>query len=98
MSIEVTTPEQFLGDVIGDLNRRRGLIEGQRRPSEELPCAALAEVGNGLNSRLGHHGRAVRQQRRHAGLSAVSLEPLPRHQLRVFRPSTATFDAFENLH
>ena len=29
MAIEVVTPEQFLGDVIGDLNRRRGIIEGQ---------------------------------------------------------------------
>lgn len=29
MVVEVVTPEQFLGDVIGDLNRRRGLIEGQ---------------------------------------------------------------------
>jgi elongation factor G len=29
MSVEVVTPEQFLGDVIGDLNRRRGIIEGQ---------------------------------------------------------------------
>ncbi len=29
MQIEVVTPDQFLGDVIGDLNRRRGLVEGQ---------------------------------------------------------------------
>ena len=29
MQIEVVTPDQFLGDVIGDLNRRRGIIEGQ---------------------------------------------------------------------
>jgi elongation factor G len=29
MSIEVVTPDQFLGDVIGDLNRRRGMIQGQ---------------------------------------------------------------------
>ncbi|MCS7309636.1 MAG: elongation factor G [Armatimonadota bacterium] len=28
MSVEVVTPEQFLGDVIGDLNSRRGRIEG----------------------------------------------------------------------
>jgi elongation factor G len=28
MSVEVVTPEQFLGDVIGDLNARRGRIEG----------------------------------------------------------------------
>ena len=29
MSIEVVTPEQFLGSVVGDLNSRRGIIEGQ---------------------------------------------------------------------
>lgn len=28
MSIEVVTPEQFVGDIIGDLNGRRGQIEG----------------------------------------------------------------------
>jgi elongation factor G len=28
MSVEVVTPENFMGDVIGDLNRRRGRIEG----------------------------------------------------------------------
>ncbi|MBC8142189.1 MAG: elongation factor G [Armatimonadetes bacterium] len=29
MAVEVVTPDQYLGDVIGDLNRRRGLVEGQ---------------------------------------------------------------------
>jgi elongation factor G len=29
MAIEVVTPEQFLGPVVGDLNSRRGVIEGQ---------------------------------------------------------------------
>ena len=28
MAVEIVTPEQFLGDVIGDLNSRRGRIEG----------------------------------------------------------------------
>ena len=28
MKLEVTTPEESMGDVIGDLNRRRGLIKG----------------------------------------------------------------------
>ena len=28
MRVEVVMPEQFMGDVIGDLNRRRGHIEG----------------------------------------------------------------------
>ena len=29
MKVEVVTPEEFLGDVMGDLNSRRGLIQGQ---------------------------------------------------------------------
>jgi elongation factor G len=29
MAVEIVTPEQFLGDVIGDLNKRRGQVEGQ---------------------------------------------------------------------
>ena len=28
MKVEVTTPEEYMGDVIGDLNSRRGRIEG----------------------------------------------------------------------
>jgi elongation factor G len=28
MKVEVATPEDWMGDVVGDLNRRRGLIEG----------------------------------------------------------------------
>ncbi len=28
MKVEVTTPEEWMGDVVGDLNRRRGIIEG----------------------------------------------------------------------
>ena len=29
MAVEVVTPEEFLGDVIGDLSRRRGKVQGQ---------------------------------------------------------------------
>jgi elongation factor G len=28
MKVEVITPEQYMGDVTGDLNRRRGMLEG----------------------------------------------------------------------
>ncbi|MCU4677538.1 elongation factor G [Catenovulum sp. 2E275] len=28
MKVEVTTPEEFMGDVVGDINRRRGMIDG----------------------------------------------------------------------
>ena len=28
MKVEVVTPEEYMGDVMGDLNRRRGLVKG----------------------------------------------------------------------
>jgi elongation factor G len=31
MAVEVVSPEQFLGNVVGDLNSRRGIIEGQEQ-------------------------------------------------------------------
>ncbi len=42
MKVEVTTPEEYMGDVIGDLNRRRGLVQGM----EDSPAGKLinAEV------------------------------------------------------
>jgi elongation factor G len=33
MRVEVTMPEEFMGDVIGDLNSRRGQIEGMENRS-----------------------------------------------------------------
>ena len=42
MKVEVVTPEDFMGDVVGDLNRRRGLVQGM----EESPAGKIirAEV------------------------------------------------------
>ena len=31
MRVEVTVPEEYMGDVIGDISSRRGRIEGTRR-------------------------------------------------------------------
>ena len=28
MKVEVVTPEEYMGDVVGDLSRRRGIIQG----------------------------------------------------------------------
>mgnify|MGYP003532401504 FL=1 len=33
MKVEVETPEDYMGDIMGDLNRRRGLVQGM----EDLP-------------------------------------------------------------
>ena len=35
MRVEVTMPEEFMGDVIGDLNSRRGHIEGMESAARE---------------------------------------------------------------
>ena len=42
MKVEVVTPEEYMGDVMGDLNRRRGLVQGM----EEAPSGRIirAEV------------------------------------------------------
>src|SRR3712207_490557 len=39
-AVEVVTPEDFLGDVIGDLSRRRGRVEGQDRRGNALAVTA----------------------------------------------------------
>jgi len=31
MKIEINTPDDFMGDIIGDINRRRGKIDNMRR-------------------------------------------------------------------
>ena len=31
MEIEINTPDDYIGDVVGDLNRRRGRVESMRR-------------------------------------------------------------------
>ncbi len=40
MKVEVTTPEQFMGDVVGDLSARRGQIEnmGDRAQVKVIDC------------------------------------------------------------
>jgi elongation factor G len=42
--VEVVTPEDFLGDVIGDLSRRRGRIEGQDRRGNALAVTGLVPL------------------------------------------------------
>ena len=41
MSVEVVTPEDFLGDVIGDLSRRRGKVQGQEQRGNALAVQRL---------------------------------------------------------
>lgn len=63
MSVEVTTPEEYLGDVMGDLNSRRGKIEGfsARRDAQVIKAhSPLAEMfGYATKLRSMTQGRAI---------------------------------------
>jgi elongation factor G len=45
MAVEVVTPEEFLGDVIGDLSRRRGKVQGQDQRGNALAVQAFVPLG-----------------------------------------------------
>jgi elongation factor G len=45
MAVEVVTPEEFLGDVIGDLSRRRGKVQGQEQRGNALAVQAFVPLG-----------------------------------------------------
>jgi elongation factor G len=63
MSVEIVTPEDYMGDVVGDLNRRRGLIQGMDdSPSGKIVTAEvpLAEMfGYATDLRSASQGRAT---------------------------------------
>ncbi len=63
MKVEVVTPEDYMGDVVGDLNRRRGLISGMEdSPSGRVVNASvpLAEMfGYATDLRSASQGRAT---------------------------------------
>ncbi|WGZ93785.1 MAG: elongation factor G [Candidatus Thiothrix putei] len=45
MKVEVTTPEEYMGDVIGDLNRRRGVIHGMDEENGSLVVRVEVPLG-----------------------------------------------------
>ena len=63
MKIEVVTPEDYMGDVIGDLSRRRGLISGMEDTASGKVIVAnvpLAEMfGYATDLRSATRGRAT---------------------------------------
>ncbi len=63
MKVEIVTPEDYMGDVVGDVNRRRGLIQGMEdTPSgKTISCEVpLAEMfGYATDLRSATQGRAT---------------------------------------
>jgi elongation factor G len=56
MKVEATTPEEYMGDVVGDLNRRRGIIQGMddsvagKQIKAEVPLAEMFGYATDLRS------------------------------------------------
>lgn len=63
MKVEITTPEEYLGDIMGDFNSRRGRIEGmENRPGAQVirGYVPLSEMfGYATTIRSASQGRAV---------------------------------------
>jgi elongation factor G len=56
MKVEVVTPEDYMGDVMGDINRRRGLVSGMddipsgKQLKAQVPLAEMFGYANDLRS------------------------------------------------
>ena len=50
MAVEVVTPEDYMGDVVGDLNRRRGIIGGM----DENPAGKIIRANVPLSEMFGY--------------------------------------------
>jgi len=77
MKVETVTPGDYLGDVIGDLNRRRGLIQDQLERGANI--AVVASVP--LSEMFGYIGqlRSMTSGRASYTMEFSHYEPVPKN-------------------
>nr|B0SUQ6.1 RecName: Full=Elongation factor G; Short=EF-G [Caulobacter sp. K31] len=77
MAVEVVTPEEYLGSVIGDLNSRRGMIQGQDMRGNATVVNAYVPLANmfGYVNTL----RGMSQGRAQFTMQYDHYEPVPQH-------------------
>ncbi|MFC5390133.1 MULTISPECIES: elongation factor G [Brevundimonas] len=77
MAVEVVTPEEYLGSVIGDLNGRRGMIQGQDMRGNAIVINAFVPLANmfGYVNTL----RGMSQGRAQFTMQYDHYEPVPQH-------------------
>ena len=75
MSVEVTSPDDYIGDVIGDLSSRRGRIEGQ----DQRMGATIIKVKVPLSEMFGYSTslRSMSQGRASYAMEFSSYEKVP---------------------
>jgi elongation factor G len=86
MSVEVVTPEEFMGDVIGDLNRRRGRIEGMEPRGNAqvvrafVPLAEMFGYATDLRSQTQGRATYTMQFERYEEVPAAVSEEIVEHR------------------
>ena len=76
MAVEIETPEEYTGFVMGDIPSRRGMIQGQEKRGNAIVVSAKVPLGNmfgyATDLRSGTQGRAVYT------MQFDSYEPVPK--------------------
>jgi elongation factor G len=77
MKVEVVTPEDFLGTVLGDLNSRRGQVEGMEARGNAQVVRAFVPLGSmfGYTTEL----RSSTQGRATSSMEFAHYQPIPDH-------------------
>lgn len=77
MKVEVVTPEEYMGSVVGDLNRRRGLIQGMNSRGNAQIVNALVPLSEmfGYVTQL----RTLSSGRASSTMEFAKYEPTPRN-------------------
>tara|TARA_B000000475_G_scaffold106372_1_gene86421 strand:- start:475 stop:1158 length:684 start_codon:yes stop_codon:yes gene_type:complete len=81
MSVEVVTPEDYMGDVMGDINRRRGLPQGM----EESPAGKIIKAHVPLAEMFGYATdlRSMTQGRAIYSMEFFKYNSVPKNVLDV---------------
>ena len=76
MKVEVTTPEDYMGDIIGDLSSRRGMVQG----SEALPSYTIINAMVPLANMFGYINtlRSLSSGRAQFSMQFDHYEPVPK--------------------
>ena len=77
MDVEVTTPQDHVGDVVGDLNRRRGMIQNQ----ESSGSTVIVRAHVPLKEMFGYisHLRSMTKGRASFTMQFHHYDPVPRN-------------------
>ncbi len=77
MNVSVTVPEEYMGDILGDMNTRRGRVQGMDTQggrsvvTAQVPLSEMQRYGNDLRSMTGGRGIYTMEFDRY--------EPVPAH-------------------